>query len=106
MALGLPDPISAPDVDSRQWSDAVSQTLMAARVVPGLRIPDAAGYLQDLARARIAALEGKDPEAALREVSMAWAARNKALGNQRQLWHYRRGLNSLATLPQPPEHGK
>jgi multiple sugar transport system substrate-binding protein len=106
MALGLPDPISAPDVDSRQWTDAISQTLMAARVVPGLRIPDAAGYLQDLARARSAALEGKDPEAALREVSQAWAARNKALGNKRQLWHYRRSLNSLATLPQPPEHGK
>ena len=43
MGLGLPDPISAPDVDSRQWADAVSRTLMAGRVVPGLRIPDVRG---------------------------------------------------------------
>ena len=106
MGHGLPDPTSAPDVDSRQWSDAVSRTLMAGRVVPGLRIPEAAGYLEDLARARVAALDGKDPETVLREVSQAWAARTKARGTQRQLWHYRRSLNSLATLPQPPEHGK
>jgi multiple sugar transport system substrate-binding protein len=106
MGHGLPDPTSAPDVDSRQWSDAVSRTLMAGRVVPGLRIPEAAGYLEDLARARLAVLNGKDPEAALREVSQAWAARTKVRGTQRQLWHYRRSLNSLATLPQPPEHGK
>lgn len=106
MGLGLPDPISAPDVDSRQWSDAVSRTLMADRVVPGLRIPDAGGYLEDLARARVAALDGKDPAATLREVSQAWAARTKARGAKRQLWYYRRSLNSLATLPQPPERGK
>jgi multiple sugar transport system substrate-binding protein len=106
MGLGLPDPISAPDVDSRQWADAVSRTLMAERVVPGLRIPEAAGYLEDLARGRVAALDGKDPAAALREVSQAWSARTKALGKKRQLWHYRRSLNNLATLPQPPERGK
>jgi multiple sugar transport system substrate-binding protein len=106
MSHGLPDPTSAPDVDSRQWSDTVSRTLLAGQVVPGLRIPEAAGYLEDLARARVAALDGKDPEAALRDVSQAWSARTKALGTQRQLWHYRRSLNSLATLPQPPEHGK
>ncbi|MGO8901874.1 MAG: extracellular solute-binding protein, partial [Isosphaeraceae bacterium] len=106
MGHGLPDPTSAPDVDSRQWSGAVSRTLMAGRVVPGLRIPEAAGYLEDLARARVAALDGKDPETVLRDVSQAWAARTKARGTQRQLWHYRRSLNSLATLPQPPEHGK
>jgi multiple sugar transport system substrate-binding protein len=106
MGLGLPDPVSAPDVDSRQWADAVSRTILAGRVVPGLRIPDAAGYLDDLARGRVAALDGKNPAAALGEVSQAWAARTKARGTQRQLWHYRRGLNSLATLPQPPERGK
>ena len=105
MGQGLPDPTSAPDVDPRQWSDAVSRTLMAERVVPGLRIPEAAGYLADLAKARVAALAGKDPEAALREVAAAWTARTKARGTQRQLWHYRRSLNSLATLPQPPERG-
>jgi multiple sugar transport system substrate-binding protein len=105
MGHGLADPTSAPDVDSRQWSDAVSRTLMAGRVVPGLRIPAAAGYLEDLARARLAALAGKDPESALREASSAWTARTKALGMQRQLWHYRRSLNSLATIPLPPQQG-
>ena len=82
MGHGLPDPTSAPDVDSRQWSDAVSRTLMAGRVVPGLRIPEAAGYLEDLARARVAALDGKDPETVLRKVFQAWAARTKARGSQ------------------------
>ena len=106
MGQGLPEPTSAPDVDSRQWSDAISRTLMAGRVVPGLRIPAAGGYLGDLARARVAVLGGKDAEAALREVAQAWAARTKAQGPQRQLWHYRRSLNTLATLPQPPERGK
>ena len=106
MGLGLPNPTAAPDVDSRQWCDAVSRTLMAGRVVPGLRIPEAAGYLDDLARARVAALAGKDPAAALREVSQAWTARTKARGTQRQLWHYRRSLNCLATLPLLPERGK
>jgi multiple sugar transport system substrate-binding protein len=106
MAQGLPDPISASDVDPRQWADAVSRTLMAERVVPGIRIPDAALYLEDLSRARLSALRGKDPEAALREVAAAWAARTNAKGQERQLWHYRRSLNSLATLPEPPERGK
>ncbi len=106
MGQGLPDPTSAPDVESRQWTDAVSRTLMAARVVPGLRIPEASGYLEDLSRSRVAALGGKDPEAALGELSQAWAARTKARGTQHQLWHYRRSLNTLATLPEPPERGK
>ena len=52
MSQGLPDPTSAPDVDSRLWSDAVSRTLLSDRVVPGLRIPGAAGYLDDLAKGR------------------------------------------------------
>jgi multiple sugar transport system substrate-binding protein len=106
MGQGLPDPTSAPDVDPRQWTEAVSRTLMAGRVVPGLRIPDAAGYLADLSRARTAAVSGKDPAAALHEVAAAWTERTKARGTQRQLWHYRRSLNSLATLPQPPPRGK
>ncbi len=79
---------------------------MAGRVVPGLRIPAAGGYLEDLARARVAVLGGKDADAALREVAQAWAARTKTQGTQRQLWHYRRSLNTLATLPRPPERGK
>lgn len=106
MGQGLPDPTSAPDVDPRQWSDAVSRTLLAGRVVPGLRIPDAAGYLTDLAKARAAAVSGEDPEAALREVAVAWNDRTKALGTERQKWHYRRSLNSLATVPHPPRREK
>jgi multiple sugar transport system substrate-binding protein len=106
MGSGLPDPTSAPDVDSRQWSDAVSRTLLAARVVPGLRIPEASAYLDDLSHARAAALAGKDPAPALHEVAQAWAARTVARGKNRQLWFYRRSLNSLATLPVPPARGK
>ncbi len=106
MGRGLPDPASAPNVDSRLWSDAVAQSLMAERLLPGLRIPDADGYLADLAKGRAEAEAGKDPEAALREVSAAWAARTQAQGVQRQLWHYRRSLNTLATLPTPPARGK
>jgi multiple sugar transport system substrate-binding protein len=106
MSQGLADPTSAPDVDSRQWADSVSRTLMGERVVPGLRIPDADAYLEELSRGRIAALKGKDPEAALREVAASWTARTSARGKARQLWHYRRSLNTLATVPQPPARGK
>jgi multiple sugar transport system substrate-binding protein len=106
MGQGLPDPTSAPDVDPRQWTEAVSRTLMAGRVVPGLRIPDAAGYLADLAKARVAAVSRKDSASALHGLAAAWTERTKARGTQRQLWHYRRSLNSLATLPQPPQRGK
>ena len=106
MSQGFPDPTSAPDVDSRQWSDAVGRTLLAERVVPGLRIPEAGAYLADLSRARSAVLDGKPPEAALQEVASAWTARTKELGTQHQLWHYRRSLNTLVTLPQPPPRGK
>jgi multiple sugar transport system substrate-binding protein len=106
MSQGIPDPTSAPDVDPRQWVDAVSRTLMAERLVPGLRIPDAAGYLDDLAKARVSALAGKDVEAALGDVAEAWTTRTIAKGPLRQLWHYRRSLNSLSTLPQPPPRGK
>ena len=102
MGQGLPDPTSAPDVDSRLWSDAVSRTLLADRIVSGLRIPDAGGYLADLAKGRVAAAAGEPPEKALGAVARAWAERTKAHGPKRQLWHYRRSLNRLATLPEPP----
>jgi multiple sugar transport system substrate-binding protein len=36
-------------------------------------------------------------------VAEAWTERTKALGQARQTWHYRRSLNSLVTLPEPPE---
>ncbi|QEH37277.1 Bacterial extracellular solute-binding protein [Aquisphaera giovannonii] len=103
---GLPDPASSPDVDPRQWSDAVGRTLMADRVIPGLRIPEAAGYLNDVAEARLAALAGKAPGDALRELSTRWTARTKALGKHRQLWHYRRSLNTLSTASTPPARGQ
>ncbi|WP_250846842.1 ABC transporter substrate-binding protein [Aquisphaera insulae] len=103
---GLPDPASSPDVDPRQWSDAVSRTLMADRVIPGLRIPDASGYLKDLTEARLAALGGKDPRQMLHDLAGKWTARSAALGKDRQLWHYRRSLNTLTTSAAPPARGK
>jgi multiple sugar transport system substrate-binding protein len=106
MASGLPDPTAAPDVGSREWSEAVRRTLQAERVVPGLRIPLAGGYLEDLAKGRADALGGRAPEQALHAVALDWTKRTRAQGTQHQSWHYRRSLNSLATLPHPPERGK
>jgi len=106
MGQGPPDPSSSADVDVRLWSDAVGQGLMGLRVQPGLRIPQADGYLDDLSKGRAAAVAGKEPEAALREVAAAWSARTRVIGPKRQLWHYRRSLNTLATLPQPPARGQ
>ena len=103
---GLPDPTSAPDVDSRLWSDAVSRTLLAERVVPGLRIPGADGYLSDLAKGRVAAAGGEAPEKALPPSPRPGPSAPRGVGPKRQLWHYRRSLNSLVTIPQPPEPGK
>lgn len=102
VGAGLIDPRSSPGVDSRAWSEAVSKTLLAPRVVPGLRIPDATGYLADLAAARVAAAGGEPARAALDRAAEAWAARTRSLGIERQLWHYRRSLNSLVTTPKPP----
>ena len=76
--------------------------MMAPRVVPGLRIPEAEGYFADLARGRAAAASGSPAEEALKAVAEAWTARTKTLGVERQLWHYRRSLNSLVTMPKPP----
>jgi multiple sugar transport system substrate-binding protein len=106
MGQGLPEVASAPDVDSRAWSDAVSRTLLAERVVPGLRIAGAAGYLHDLGLGRAAALAGQAPKKALHGVAQAWAKRTKERGQERERWHYQQSLNSLATLPRPPEPGK
>jgi multiple sugar transport system substrate-binding protein len=105
MSQGLTDPTSAPDVDARSWSDAVSRTLLAERVVPGLRIPDAADYLDDLTQGRVAALAGQSPQRALELVARAWAKRTEAHGPKRQLWHYRRSLNLRTASLQPPERG-
>ena len=99
---GLSDPRKAPGVDSRSWSESVGRTLAAERVVPGLRIPGAPGYLADLAKGRAAAVSGVPAEQAMKGVAEAWAARTKSLGTARQTWHYRRSLNALATSPRPP----
>jgi len=104
MSQGLPDPTSAPDVDSRLWAEAVGRTF-AERPVVGLRIPSSDGYLADLTKGRTAALDGQDPKSTLADVARAWAERTKALGPRRQLWHYRRSLNLRATTPRPPERG-
>jgi multiple sugar transport system substrate-binding protein len=76
--------------------------LLAPRVVPGLRIPEAEGYLVDLTKGRLAASDGEPAEKALQQVGEAWAERTKRLGKDRQLWHYRRTLNSVVTEPAPP----
>lgn len=104
LGQGLPDPRSAPGVESREWSEAVNATLLAPRVVPGLRIPGADGYLADLAKGRVAALGGEPASSALKRVADAWSGRTKTLGAARQLWHYRRSLNhNLVTSPRPPD---
>ena len=106
LGQGLVDPTSVPDVDARQWAVAVASTLQGERVVPGMRVHGAGGYLSDLSKARMAALSGAPPEEATASIARAWADRTKDLGPKRQLWHYRRSLNKLVTLPHPPGQGK
>ncbi|MDR3635148.1 MAG: extracellular solute-binding protein [Isosphaeraceae bacterium] len=95
-------PTSANAVDARQWADAVGRTLAAQRVIPGLRIPGADGYLSDLASGRAAALKGEPPKVALEKVARAWQERTQRLGTACQAWHYQRSLNSIVTTPEPP----
>ena len=83
-------PSNSNGVDARQWSEAVGRTLAAVRVVPGLRIPEANGYLSDLTAGRLAALKGEPAEQALHTVSQAWQARTQRLGTARGRWHYQR----------------
>ncbi len=104
MGQGLPDPTSAPDVDSRLWAEAIGRTF-AERAAVGLRIPGAEDYMAELAKGRAAALNGTAPQSALADVARAWTERTKARGPKRQLWHYRRSLNLRATAQQPPEPG-
>ncbi len=100
-AVGL-GPVNSNGVDARQWSDAVGRTLAAERVIPGLRIPEATGYLSDLTSGRLSALKGEPAEKALHQVAVAWQARTQRLGTARQAWHYQRSLNTLVTSPEPP----
>ena len=102
LARGLVNPRSAPGVEPRSWADAVARTINAAKVVPGLRIPDATGYLADLGRARVAAGGGRPVEEALQGLADAWSRRTQALGLPRQTWHHRRSLNGPSTAAEPP----
>ncbi|WP_235963684.1 ABC transporter substrate-binding protein [Tautonia rosea] len=92
-----------PGLSRRDWSDAVSRTFLADRVLVGLRIPGASGYLDDLAQAIASAATGDSPPAeALQSAADAWDARSRDLGLDRQKWHYRRSLNAFVTSDQPP----
>lgn len=106
LGVGLPDPRSAPGVDGRGWARAVAGTLTADRVMPGLRIPEADGYLDDLHALAIApAIAGRTPAgSALEAAARAWADRTERLGTARQLWHFRRaiGRQSAADRSGPP----
>ncbi|MEO6811598.1 MAG: extracellular solute-binding protein [Isosphaeraceae bacterium] len=105
IAQGPPGRLS-PGLDARSWSNAVSETLTAARVVPGLRIPQTEDYLTDLGQHRAqASMSTDDPgsvEDALTKAAKAWTERTDKLGLDRQRWHYRRSLNKYPTSPEPP----
>ena len=103
LSQGMANPLAAPGVETRPWADAVSRTLQADRVFPGPRFPGAVDYLADLTKARVAAANGQPAEAALEELSKAWADRTKALGESRQAWHHRRSLTGLTTSAEPPK---
>ncbi|QDV35154.1 ABC transporter substrate-binding protein [Tautonia plasticadhaerens] len=92
-----------PGLSSRDWSDAVSKTFLADRVLVGLRIPGAREYLADLARAVASASSGEEaPGDALEAAAGAWDARTDGLGRDRQAWHYQRSLNAFSTADTPP----
>jgi multiple sugar transport system substrate-binding protein len=99
---GMANPRAAPGVETRPWADAVTRTMSADRVFPGPRFPGAVDYLADLAKTRVAVINGQPAEPALEELSKAWAERAKALGQARQTWHHRRSLTGLTTSPEPP----
>lgn len=102
LARGLLNPRSAPGVDPRAWADAVARTLGGDKAVPGLRVPDAPGYLADVAAARAAVATGRPAEAALHDLAAAWAGRTRSLGLARQTWHHRRSLVGPSTAARPP----
>jgi multiple sugar transport system substrate-binding protein len=102
LGAGLPNPRSAPGVDPRLWGRAVADAFTAARVIPGLRIPEADQYLADLAKARVEAADGRLASEALAAAAKVWAERTKRLGVERQLWHYRRSLVRPSTPAEPP----
>ncbi len=102
LTQGLVNPRSCPGVETRPWADSVAKTLNADKVVPGLRVPDASGYLNDLTTARVGAVTGQPVELALQSLAAAWTKRTQALGLSRQTWHHRRSLNGPSTVATPP----
>ena len=102
LTRGMANPRSSPGVEARPWADAVAKTLNADKVIPGLRVPDATGYLADLGTARVAAVNGQAVPEALANLAGAWTKRTQALGTARQTWHHRRSLNGPSTAPEPP----
>ena len=47
-------------------------------------------------------MAGEPAGLALEVAAQDWKNRTKSLGGERQLWHYRRGLNRLTTSKEPP----
>lgn len=101
LGSGVMDPRSAPGVNPIEWAKAVAESLAAPRVVPGLRIPQADAYLDELAfdHGDFASLA---PESALKGVATSWSERTAKLGAKRQVWHYRRTLNRPTRTDTPP----
>jgi len=101
LGSGVLDPRSAPGVNPVEWAKAVAESLSASRVVPGLRIPQADAYLDDLAFDH-GDFAASSPESALKAVAESWNSRTARLGLKRQLWHYRRALNRTTPTDTPP----
>jgi multiple sugar transport system substrate-binding protein len=92
-----------PGLSRRDWSNAVSRTFLADRVLVGLRIPGARHYMADLGRAVTSACAGESaPADALADAAASWEAHTEAMGRDRQRWHYRRSLNAFSTSDSPP----
>ena len=105
LGQGPPDPRAAPGVDARQWSDAVSQTLIAAPGRPRPADPARPTATSPTsARGRVAAVAGEpaEPCPARRSPRPGPSGPRRSAPSGR-LWHYRRSLNTLVTAPEPPE---
>ena len=92
-----------PRRDIRGWGRAVSRTMNAERLVPGLRLPGALRYTDALERARLSTQQGKTPAlSALEQAAGNWDEITERLGRDRQRWHERGSLNLLNPESLPP----
>ncbi len=91
-----------PRRDIRGWGRAVSRTMNAERLVPGLRIPGAMSYEAAITKARRAAIEGTPASSALEEAARGWEAITDRLGRDRQRWQQRSSINIDNPEPEPP----